>query len=211
MIYILDDSLTEQRKKEIQYLQNTPYSEVCTLIEKPTKKINRDILTSFSGDKDDLLCIHRSLKYFNDSKAILSESDIIRNNMIDQVRKKNVVCVVFGRDMSRNRERLYIDKDAFYRNLKLFLDTMIAGDMVLDILYDGALYKIAERKRLLNEIINVINLEWSLDDEKVAENKILLGLMQQYFRGEEPRKIIETWKNKCLSKKEIRQFINDNL
>lgn len=211
MIYILDDSLTEQRKKEIQYLQNTPYSEVCTLIERPTKKINRDILTSFSGDKDDLLCIHRSLKYFNDSKAILSESDIIRNNMIDQVRKKNVACVVFGRDMSRNREKLFIDKDAFYRNLKLFLDTMIAGDMALDILYDGALYKIAERKRLLNEIINVINLEWSLDDEKVAENKNLLGLMQQYFKEEEPLEIIDIWKNKNLSKKEIRQFINDNL
>jgi hypothetical protein len=208
MIYILDDSLTEQRKNEIQYLKSAPYSEVCTLIERPTKKINREILASLSDNMNSLLCIHRSLKYFNDSGAELAESETIRNNMIEQLRQKKIICIVFGRDMSRNREKLFIDKDVFYRNLKLFLDTMIAGNMEIAILYDGAMYMYAERKKLLNEIINVINLEWSPYDE---ENKTLLNLMQQYFKGEKPREIIEIWKNKSLSKKEIRQFINDNL
>lgn len=205
MIFILDDSLTEQRKIEIEYLKNVPYSEMCTFIEKPTKKINRDILASFSGDINDLLCIHRSIKYFNDSGAELPESDTIRNNMIEQVRQKNVACVVFGRDMSRNREKLFIDKDVFYRNLKLFLDTMLAGEIVLDVLYDGASYKIAERKRLLNEIINNINFECPPYD-----TPSLSDLLLRYF-GEDPKMIIELWTSKGYSKKEIRQYINDNL
>lgn len=205
MIFILDDSLTEQRKIEIEYLKNVPYSEMCTLIERPTKKINREILDSFSDDQNGLLCIHRSVKYFNDSEAELSESEKIKNNMIDQVRQKNVACVVFGRDMSRNREKLFIDKDVFYRNLKLFLDTMLAGEMVLDILYDGALYKKAERKRLLNKIIDIVNMECPPFD-----NPTLADLLLRYL-GKDPKTVIELWTSKSWSKKEIRQFINDNL
>jgi len=206
MIYILDDSVTEQRKKEIQYLQNTPYSEVCVLIEKPTKKINREILATFSDDQNCLLCIHRSLKYFNDFGSELAESEAIRNNMIEQVKQMNISCMVFGRDMSRNREKLFIDKDVFYRNLKLFLDTMIAGgDVELDILYDGAFYKIAERKRLLNEIVDIINMECP-----PYNNPLLSDLLFQYF-GEDPDKVLELWANKGFSRKEIRQYINDNL
>lgn len=206
MIYILDDSVTEQRKKEIQYLQNTPYSEVCVLIEKPTKKINREILATFPDDQNCLLCIHRSLKYFNDFGSELAESEAIRNNMIEQVKQMNISCMVFGRDMSRNREKLFIDKDVFYRNLKLFLDTMIAGgDVELDILYDGAFYKIAERKRLLNEIVDIINMECP-----PYNNPLLSDLLFQYF-GEDPDKVLELWANKGFSRKEIRQYINDNL
>ena len=206
MIYILDDSVTEQRKKEMQYLQSAPYSEACVLIEKPTKKINREILATFSDNQNSLLCIHRSLKYFNDSGAELDEYETIRNNFIEQIRQKNVSCIVFGRDMSRNREKLFIDKDVFYRNLKLFLDTMVAGgDVELDILYDGALYKIAERKRLLNEIVDVINMECPPYD-----NPLLSDLLFQYF-GEDPNTVLEIWANKGFSKKEIRQYINDNL
>ena len=206
MIYILDDSVTEQRKKEIQYLQNTPYTEVCVHIEKPTKKINREILATFSDNQNSLLCIHRSLKYYNDLGAELAESETIRNNLIEQIRQKNVSCIVFGRDMSRNREKLFIDKDVFYMNLKLFLDTMIAGgDEKLDILYDGALYKIAERKRLLNEIVDIVNMECPPYD-----NPLLSDLLFQYF-GEDPNTVLELWANKGFSKKEIRQYINDNL
>lgn len=205
MIHILDDSVTEQRKSEIRYLQNAPYSEVCMLIERPTKKINREILASFSDNQNNILCIHRSLKYFNDSGAELEESDTIRNSLIEQIRQKGVTCIVFGRDMSRNREKLFIDKDVFYRNLKLFLDTMIEGNVELDILYDGALYKIAERKRLLNEIVDIINMECPPYD-----NPLLSDLLFQYF-GEDPKTVLESWTNKGFSKKEIRQYINDNL
>lgn len=205
MIHILDDSVTEQRKSEIRYLQNAPYSEVCMLIERPTKKINREILASFSDNQNNILCIHRSLKYFNDSGAELVESDTIRNSLIEQIRQKGVTCIVFGRDMSRNREKLFIDKDVFYRNLKLFLDTMIEGNVELDILYDGALYKIAERKRLLNEIVDIINMECPPYD-----NPLLSDLLFQYF-GEDPKTVLESWTNKGFSKKEIRQYINDNL
>lgn len=204
MIYILDDTVS-QRKNDIQFLLTHPYSEVCNLIAKPTKKTNREILSSFSGNQNGLLCIHRSLKYFNDFGSELSESETIRNNMIEQVREMNIACVVFGRDMSRNREKLLIDKDVFYRNLRVFLDTMIAGNMEIDILYDGVLYKTAERKRLLNGIIDIINMENSLSD-----NPLLADLLLRYF-GKDPKSIIELWKNKGLSKKEIRQFINDNL
>lgn len=204
MIYILDDTVS-QRRNEIHYLQNAPYSEVCVLIERPTKKINREILASFSDNQNNILCIHRSLKYFNDSGAELVESDTIRNSMIEQIRQKGVTCIVFGRDMSRNREKLFIDKDVFYRNLKLFLDTMIEGNVELDILYDGALYKIAERKRLLNEIVDIINMECPPYD-----NPLLSDLLFQYF-GEDPKTVLESWTNKGFSKKEIRQYINDNL
>ena len=107
--------------------------------------------------------------------------------------------------MSRNREKLFIDKHAFYSNLKLFLDAMIAGNMVLDILYDGASYKIEERKRLLNEIIDIVNMECPPFD-----NPQLDELLLQYL-GEDPKTLIESWINKGVSKKEIRQFINDNL
>lgn len=205
MIYILDDTVS-QRKNEIQYLQNTSYSEVCTLIERSTKKIFRVILDSFSEKQNGLLCIHRSLKYFNDSGAEITEQgDNTIDNFIKEVRQMNIACIVFGRDMSRNREKLTIDKNVFYRNLKLFLDTMIAGNMVLDILYDGALYKIAERKRLLNEIINIINFECPPYD-----TPLLFDLLSRYF-GEDPKAILELWTNKGYSKKEIRQYINDNL
>ena len=204
MIYILDDTVS-QRRSEIHYLQNAPYSEVCVLIERPTKKINREILASFSDNQNNILCIHRSLKYFNDSGAELVESDTIRNSLIEQIRQKGVTCIVFGRDMSRNREKLFIDKDVFYRNLKLFLDTMIEGNVEFDILYDGALYKIAERKRLLNEIVDIINMECPPYD-----NLLLSDLLFQYF-GEDPKTVLESWTNKGFSKKEIRQYINDNL
>lgn len=205
MIYILDDSLTEQRKKEMQYLQNDHFSEVCVLIEKPTKKINREILATFSNDQNSLLCIHRSLKYFNDSGAELTESDAIRNNFIEQIRQKGVTCIVFGRDMSRNKEKLFIDKDVFYRNFKPFLDTMIAGDAEIDILYDGAQYKIAERKRLLDEILDIINMEYPS-----YSNPLLSNLLFQYF-GEDPNIVLKLWTNKGFSKKEIRHYMNDNL
>lgn len=206
MIFILDDSLTEQRKNEIQYLKSAPYSEVCTLIERPTKKINRDILATFSDNQNGLFCIHRSLKYFNDFGAELVESEDIRNNMIKQVKQEGITCMVFGRDMSRNREKLFIDKDVFYRNLKRFLDTMIAGgDVELDILYDGAFYKIAERKRLLNEIVDIVNME-----NPPYDNPLLSDLLFRYF-GEDPKIVLELWTNKGFSKKEIRQYINDNL
>ena len=204
MIYILDDTVS-QRRSEIHYLQNAPYSEVCVLIERPTKKINREILASFSDNQNNILCIHRSLKYFNDSGAELVESDTIRNSLIEQIRQKGVTCIVFGRDMSRNREKLFIDKDVFYRNLKLLLDTMIEGNVEFDILYDGALYKIAERKRLLNEIVDIINMECPPYD-----NLLLSDLLFQYF-GEDPKTVLESWTNKGFSKKEIRQYINDNL
>ena len=206
MIYILDDSLTEQRRNEIHYLKSAPYSEMCALIERPTKKINRDILATFSDNQNGLFCIHRSLKYFNDFSAELVESEDIRNNMIKQVKQEGITCLVFGRDMSRNREKLFIDKDVFYRNLKLFLDTMIAGgDVELNILYDGAFYKIAKRKRLLNEIVDIINMECPPYD-----NPLLTDLLFQYF-GEDPKIVLELWVNKGFSKKEIRQYINDNL
>ena len=150
--------------------------------------------------------MHTSLlKYFNDSGAELVESDTIRNSLIEQIRQKGVTCIVFGRDMSRNREKLFIDKDVFYRNLKLFLDTMIEGNVEFDILYDGALYKIAERKRLLNEIVDIINMECPPYD-----NLLLSDLLFQYF-GEDPKTVLESWTNKGFSKKEIRQYINDNL
>ena len=83
---------------------------------------------------------------------------------------------------------------------------MIAGgDVELDILYDGAFYKIAERKRLLNEIVDIINMECP-----PYNNPLLSDLLFQYF-GEDPDKVLELWANKGFSRKEIRQYINDNL
>ena len=83
---------------------------------------------------------------------------------------------------------------------------MIAGgDVELNILYDGAFYKIAKRKRLLNEIVDIINMECPPYD-----NPLLTDLLFQYF-GEDPKIVLELWVNKGFSKKEIRQYINDNL
>ncbi|MBO4875400.1 MAG: hypothetical protein J5542_08850 [Bacteroidales bacterium] len=205
MIYIIDDTIT-QRIKSIEYLWNDPYKDICKIIEYPTVEINREIVTEFSTEGKHLLCIHRSAKYFNNEMKIVDNSDKLRNNLLIKVKQMNIGCVIFGRDMSNNREQKFIDKDLFYRNLKSFLSQWINGIIETDILYDGSLYKIARRKKLLDEIITIINVEcppYDNDNLKLA--------LQQYLPAQNPINIINTWMTKGLSKKEIRQYINDNL
>ena len=205
MIYILDDTVS-QRRNEMQYLQDVPYKEVCTLIEKPTMKLIKDkVLQDFSKEGQRLLCIHKSLMFFNDDGGKLDNSDNLRNNLIKQIKEKGIKCIVFSGDVINNKESCFIKKDVFYKNLKTFLDGVMHGNMEIGILYDGSLYKIAERKRLLNGIIDIINMECPPYD-----NPTLAGLLLRYL-GKDPNTVIELWTSKSWSKKEIRQFINDNL
>ena len=172
MIYILDDTVS-QRKSEIQYLQNTPYSKECTLIEEPTMKLIKEtVLQDFPKEGKHLLCIHKSLKFFNENHGVLSNSDKLKNNVVLKAKENGIFCIEFSGSIifPGNKEQLQINKNLFYQNLKPFLDKWIEGELVVDILYDGARYKIAERKRLLNEIISLINCESSKIDEDLKQN-----------------------------------------
>lgn len=205
MIYILDDTVS-QRRNEMLYLQNAPYKEVCVLVEKPTMKLIKDkVLQDFSKEGNHLLCIHKSLMFFNEEGKKLDNSDNLRNNLIKQIKEKGIKCIVFSGDVNNNKGLCFVKKDVFYRNLRVFLDALIVGNMEIDILYDGAMCKIAERKRLLNGIIDIINMECPPYD-----NPTLADLLLRYL-GKDPNRVIELWTSKSWSKKEIRQFINDNL
>ena len=125
--------------------------------------------------------------------------------MIKQIKGKGIKCIVFSGDVNNNKGLCFVKKDVFYRNLRVFLDALIVGNMEIDILYDGAMCKIAERKRLLNGIIDIINMECPPYD-----NPTLADLLLR-FLGKDPNTVIELWTSKSWSKKEIRQFINDNL
>ncbi len=205
MIYILDDTIS-QRKGSILYLKEEPYLDICKIIEFPTNSDNRTILETFSKDGDHMLCIHRSLMYFNDSKETLSNSETIRRNFISQVTKMNINSVVFGRDMNNNRELLFIDKDRFYTNLKFFLDQWIDNNEEIDILYEGAMYKIATRKKLLDRIITIIN-----DGGLQYNNTELKDCLKEYLPEEDPESLISRWVNQNMTKKYIRMFINEKL
>lgn len=205
MIYILDDTIS-QRKGSILYLKEEPYLDICKIIEFPTNSDNRTILETFSKDGDHMLCIHRSLMYFNDSKETLSNSETIRRNFISQVTKMNINSVVFGRDMNNNRELLFIDKDRFYSNLKFFLDQWIDNNEEIDILYEGAMYKIATRKKLLDRIITIIN-----DGGLQYNNTELKDCLKEYLPEEDPESLISRWVNQNMTKKYIRMFINEKL
>lgn len=205
MIYILDDTVS-QRRNELYYLQDAPYKEICALIEKPTMKLIKDkVLQDFSKEGNHLLCIHKSLMFFNEEAEKLDNSANLRNNLIKQIKEKEIKCIVFSGDVNNNKGLGFIKKDVFYRNLKVFLDNLIAGDMEIDILYDGAMYKVAERIRMLNGIIDIVNMECPPFDNPQLEELLLKYL------GKDPKMLIESWINKGMSKKEIRQFINDNL
>ena len=213
MIYILDDTVS-QRKNEIQYLQNMPYSKECTLIEEPTMKLIKDtVLQDFSKEGKHLLCIHKSLKFFNENHSVLSNSEKLKDNVILNAKEKGIFCIEFsgGIIFPGNKEQLQINKNLFYQNLKPFLDKWIEGELVVDILYDGVRYKNAERKRLLTEIISLINRESSKIDDDLIQDAQLTQLLSQFFQENNPQSIVKSWINKKMTKKEIRQFINDNL
>ena len=91
------------------------------------------------------------------------------------------------------------------------MDKWIEGELVVDILYDGVRYKNAERKRLLTEIISLINRESSKIDDDLIQDAQLTQLLSQFFQENNPQSIVKSWINKKMTKKEIRQFINDNL
>lgn len=205
MIYIIDDTI-KQRKDSVKYLQEAPYSVFCKVIEYPTIEINKEIVTTFSTASPHFLFIHRSAIYYNKELKPLDNSENLRKNLIKQIRENGIPCVVFGRDTSNNKDVLFIDKDLLYRNLKLFLDQWIKGTIETSILYDGILYKIEERKKLLDKIITIINTGYP-----PFENVELKEALQQYLPTKNPIDILKSWKEKNMTKKEIRRFINDNL
>ena len=59
--------------------------------------------------------------------------------------------------------------------------------------------------RIQNLVVDIINMEYPPYD-----NPLLSDLLFQYF-GEDPKIVLELWASKGFSKKEIRQYINDNL
>ena len=205
MIYILDDTIS-QRKESVGFLQESPYSEICLVVEYPTLKQVREIFKVFSEKGNHLFCIHRSLMFYSDDAAKLGNSENIRNSIIIQANERKIDYIVFGRDINTNKNNKFVDKDLFYRNLELFLDNWNEGNCDMDILYEGAMYKIASRKRMLDEIITIVNM-----DENPYENPRLLNALREYFPGVSPDDVVSTWKRKEMSKREIRQYINEKL
>lgn len=206
MIYIFDDSITVQRKAMLSFLHDESYSRICKVIEQPTMEMLRNTSASITTDKIPLVCIHRSLKIFNENGEALGNAETIRGNFVSGIRGGNIPCIVFGRDMNNNKQSLFIDKDLFYRNLKLFLDSYSRGTLEPNILYDGALYHIADRKRQLNTILTIVNSE---DKESWNKNSILEKAIESYLPNDNFFDIIEQWKQ--MSKKEIMYYINEKL
>ena len=208
MIYILDDTIS-QRKPSIRFLWDGNYSDTCKIIEYPTVKDIREILTSITGFDNSLICIHKSLKIYTEERLALNNSDILRNNFITQIKQitcNKCDCVIFSGDISTIRDNLYINKDLFYRNLKLFLDNWKKGNYEIRILFDGPMYKYADRKRLLDIIITITNTE-----DFPYENTTLRSALKDFFTEKQPEEVISYWKKKEMSKKEIRQYINELL
>lgn len=206
MIYILDDTIS-QRRKDVAFLEEPQYKSICTLIEKPTMiTIREEIPNSFLTQGNHMLCIHWSQKFFNDDLTEKNNSDRIKENFIKQTKEKKIRCVVFGGNTTRNKELGFIDKELFYRNLKLFLDSWIDGSDNLDLLYEGEKSNLIPRKKLLETIIEIINF-----DCPPYNNTKLLDLLSQYYPDLDPTTITETWLKKGFTKKEIRQNLNRSL
>lgn len=207
MIIILDDTFNVRHKySDITYLKDEKYKKICKIIEKPTLKDFRSIVSDFKNI--DLLCNHRSLKLFNEKQDVINGSQAIQNLFI-QAQSENVLRLEFGRDMHPNIKAKTLDKDVFYSNLKPFLDNYIETKHIeLKILFYGESYAELEYLSVIDKMMDEINFSNSND---FKNNESILNGIRLVFIDKDPLEVIDEWMKKELSKKEIFTIINNQI
>ncbi|HLO55537.1 MAG TPA: hypothetical protein VK169_14685 [Saprospiraceae bacterium] len=207
MIVVLDDTFEVRHKfSDVSYLEEEKYQSVAKIIEKPTKKDFRELIGNCHSIQ--LLCNHRSLKLFNDNLDIIDGKEAIIN-LFNQIQTNNLTRLEFGRDMHSNLKAKTLDKDIFYSNLKPFLDHLIDnGQIEIKILFYGIQYQELEFLSAVNQMMDEINFT-ALEEYK--NNTMILHGLELLYPEKEPLEILNEWKKKELTKKEILSIINNKI
>lgn len=207
MIVVLDDTFNARHKfSDISYLKDPKYQTVINIIESPTKKDFRDLTTNCQNIK--LLCNHRSLRLFNDKLEIIDGKEAILN-FFNYLQAENTLRIEFGRDMHSNLKAKTLDKDVFYTNLQPFLDHLIDnGQIEIKILFYGIHYQELEFLSAINQMMDEINFT-ALDEFK--NNTLILHGLKLLYPESAPLEILNGWKEKELTKKEILSIINHKI
>jgi hypothetical protein len=207
MVVILDDTFDARYKySDVSFLEDEKYRNVCLILERPTKKDFKNIVSDFKNIN--LLCNHRSLRLFNDDNDVIDGKEAIQNLFL-QTLSENVSRLEFGRDMHSNFKAKTLDKDVFYRNLQPFLNNFIATNQIeLKILFYGKNYGEIEYLSAIDKMMDEINYT---EIDYFKNNTLILEGIRLMFPNKEPSDIVDEWKNKGLSKKEIITQINNQL
>ncbi len=207
MILILDDTFDARFKySDVSFLEDEKYRHVCLIIQRPTKKDFRKIVSDFKNIN--LLCNHRSLRLFNDENDVIDGKEAIQNLFL-QTQSENVSRLEFGRDMHSNFKAKTLDKDVFYTNLQPFLNNFIATNQIeLKILFYGKNYEEIEYFTAIDKMMDEINFT---EIDYFKNNTLIVEGIRLMFPNKEPSDIVDEWKKKGLSKKEILRQINIQL
>lgn len=204
MVYILDDSITiNKRAESIAFLKEKPYCDFCMVIERPQLDDLRHIIANVSGTGD-LLCIHKSLKIYTDNDIPFDNSDKLRESLLMQVKEKTGKCVIFSRDVIANENTLYIDKDIFYCNFGLFLDKYISDHSYdFSILFHGLKASKINRMKLFHSIYEL------LCDYGAPKSSQMEELLQQFIPEEKEKvqNIISELNNNQISPKQVKDYL----
>jgi len=207
MIVVLDDTFSARHKfSDVSYLKDEKYHLVVKILENPTKKDFRELVSE--GHKVQLLCNHRSLRLFNDKLEVIDGKEAILN-FFNYLQAEKMQRIEFGRDMHSNLKAKTLDKDVFYTNLKPFLDNFIDyGKIEIKILFFGSHYQELEFLSAINQMMDEINI---MDIDEIQNNSLILHGLELLYTEKSPLQIINKWKEKGLNKKEILSIINNKI
>jgi hypothetical protein len=210
MIIIVDDTFNERHKyNDVSYLCFDNYKQVCKVYEKPFNTELRTIVEELSNCN--LFCNHRTLKIINIQGIELKSDEIteIKRNLFHKISSLNIPRIEFSRDLHTNIEAKTIDKNLFYTNLKSFLDFYIVNHIIeLKILFYGENFTDIEKLTLVDKIIDEI---LKVDFSEFKSNQLIINGLNIIFPNKTAELIIDIWFKKEFSKKEIIQFINENI
>ena len=155
MILLLDDTYDEMiTLMKIDRSRIDNLSDACEIVEKPTKRLFRNVLDSASQYK--LICVHKSLKLFN-SDGDLIDGQMVVDNFLTECKNREIPTLLFGRDISNNYERKTLSKFTLYTNLVSFITSYQKIHYPsFKILYYGPNFLAIERLGRLDKMIHTI-------------------------------------------------------
>ncbi|HAS43557.1 MAG TPA: hypothetical protein DCS93_23965 [Microscillaceae bacterium] len=209
MIIILDDTFIERHKfNEVDYLQQTPYVEICT--------IHTEIKTTDLGSlvktlsQYSLFCYHKTLQLLDaQGKSLNNENNLrSRENLVKKVQDLNIPMIEFSRGLETRFENKQINKDLFYTHLRVLLDYFMNHQQIeLKTLFWGADFENVEKMTQVKYLMTQVRLT-SLDS--LSENEsILQGIALIYDK--DATEIVEAWKTKQFSTNDIINEINQQI